>query len=227
MSMPSRSPSRSSMMTCSCIWTSSCLPLCCFISSRSCVSRWRSASSASAIVRIFSSRACTRTSHFCFSARRSRISSLWFASGPPSRPSAFRSFMRFTSSSMVSRCVSASSSCCCRRFTSWARPDLASLRLPQRPATSSSSCRVRATCGLPSTFCARSISPARRASTCFRSSAVRVSASTAARWRSSSCAVRSCSSWRSDVTSCESLLSFSSWRLRTCISSSKRDCRSR
>mmetsp|Transcript_43090 Transcript_43090/g.116181 ORF Transcript_43090/g.116181 Transcript_43090/m.116181 type:complete len:220 (-) Transcript_43090:1298-1957(-) len=216
MSMPSRRPSRSSMMTCNWSCTSSFLVICNFFSSISLVSFPRSPSSAEEMTRMRSSSDWTFTSHFCFSACRSTISS----DKGLSMPSACRSFIRLISTSMVSRFFSISSCCCWSLFTSSCILAL-SFPLPVlSSATFSTSALSRPTSEFASAFSALASRPARSVSTCLRSSATRPSASAAARWRSSSCAVRSCNAARSCKTCCDSSPSFASCRCRSCLSSS-------
>mmetsp|Transcript_79834 Transcript_79834/g.237841 ORF Transcript_79834/g.237841 Transcript_79834/m.237841 type:complete len:387 (+) Transcript_79834:380-1540(+) len=226
MSIPSRSPSRSSMITCNCNCTSSFLLTWSFLSSTRLVSFCRSVSSASAMVRMRSSRDWTFTSHFCFSACNNMISSVIFAA-TPSTASAWRSFVRFTSCSMVSRLFSTSKSCCWSLFTSCDKDNLALVRLALSSVILSSSAFTCASGELASAFSARISSPDRNVSTWRRSSITRPSASAATRWRSSSCAVRSSSAARSWRTCCFSSASFSSCRLRICTSSSSFSCMSR
>mmetsp|Transcript_61936 Transcript_61936/g.167083 ORF Transcript_61936/g.167083 Transcript_61936/m.167083 type:complete len:237 (+) Transcript_61936:329-1039(+) len=187
--MPSRRSSRSSRATCSCSCTSSFLQPCCFFSSMIPVSRLRSASSFSAIVLILSSRAAMRTSHFCFSAWSSRISSLCCASplGASTRPSASRSRKRRISSSAVSVCALISNWRSWRPRRSAVSPALAADFELYLAARSFSSPRIRSTCGSPWTCCARCSRPARSASTSWRRSHLRASTSTAA--------FLACSSW--------------------------------
>mmetsp|Transcript_26544 Transcript_26544/g.56339 ORF Transcript_26544/g.56339 Transcript_26544/m.56339 type:complete len:237 (-) Transcript_26544:745-1455(-) len=225
--MPSRRPSRSSRRTCSCIWTSSCLAPCNFMSSMRRVSVCLSVSSASTMVAILSSSEATRTCQDCPCACNKSTSSLWlFRTWGPSRPSARRNFMRFISSSNVSRRASIANSCSRSSLTVSASVALVSERPLAQPVASANSCRIRVTSGL-STCAALWMRLARNSSTCPRSCAFCSPALAASARAPSSWAWRSLSSARVDSTSRKSSWRRSSWRRRPVISSSSRSCKAR
>mmetsp|Transcript_42847 Transcript_42847/g.118437 ORF Transcript_42847/g.118437 Transcript_42847/m.118437 type:complete len:265 (-) Transcript_42847:2898-3692(-) len=215
LSIPSRRASRSSTMTCSCIWKSSLLWLWTRISSSSPFSRCLSKSSASVKFLIFSSNANTFTSSFCFSACNSMISSVWFRTAPPSTsPSASLSFILFTSSSIVSLSESVSICCCCNRLTSPVNFNFNWFLVFSVFATSSS-CSFRSiTCWLFNCL-AFSRRPRRNPSTCCRKPIFLLSTLLAACCKSSSCTFRSQSTDRLVSSSACRAASLSSWRLRT------------
>mmetsp|Transcript_2330 Transcript_2330/g.6688 ORF Transcript_2330/g.6688 Transcript_2330/m.6688 type:complete len:217 (+) Transcript_2330:475-1125(+) len=188
--MPSRRPSRSSMMTCNCVWASSCFASASFSCSMMEFSEERSWSSASAIDRNWSSNVTTCMSHFCFSACNSSNSSSCTI-GDPSKPSAILNFNRLSSISFFSQSVSVSTCFCCKAFTSSDSLVLVSLISRLLFEISSNSLCNLATCGLPSHCCARCNKLLRNPSSCCCNCCFLLFVFTSAFLKSSSWAFRS------------------------------------
>mmetsp|Transcript_149717 Transcript_149717/g.480764 ORF Transcript_149717/g.480764 Transcript_149717/m.480764 type:complete len:784 (+) Transcript_149717:619-2970(+) len=173
---------------------------------------------------IFSSRLCKFTSHFCFSACMSRMSSCWCKVGP-STPLANLSFILLTSISNFSRVVSASTCRCCSFFTSAPSSCFATVELPLLAEISASSCFVLVTSGLPSHCSARCMRPARSSSSCLCRSCLRLHTLLAAFLTSSRWAWRSARMARLSSTCLRSSSSPASSFARIASSSWMRSCK--